>query len=253
MILFRRILPFLAALLLVGLFWLQLQTPWSYPYIAVIGIASIPVLAGLIAWKRIGWKDLLEKMAPLSILHLALGFGLVLSEGAFAHTVILFFAGISTLLSFELLFLLAYTPAVYPVNGLSRVGIAYVPIAAWYTVATSIGFLIFIHSNPLWHIVITAALGAALFRTTGHQGATVAQHRIWTLIGACVGMEIGWIGLLLPVSMGMQGLIAAIFFSGVLRLRRYLYAPKLSRRLAWSEALGAALILFLSLVSAKWL
>ena len=253
MILLLRILPLLAALFIDAMFWLQLSQPWAYPYIALIGILAMPAFGGLIAWRKIGWRDFLEKLAPMFILHLALGFGLVLSEGVLAHGVILFFAGVSAFLSFELLFLLTYNPVAYPVNGLSRIGIAYVPIAVWYTVATSSGFLVFIHSNPVWHVVLSACLGAALFRTTGHPGATERQNRIWTLIGFLVGMEIGWIGLLLPVSMEMQGFLAAIFFSGVLRLRRYLYAPQLGKRLAWSEAIGMTLVLLISLVSAKWL
>lgn len=253
MILLLRLLPLTAAILQGGAFSWQLRVPGAYPYFVLVGILFVPAAAAFLSWKRVAWGDLLEKMAPTFILHLSLGFGLLLVESPLARSMITVLAAVSTFVSLELLFLLAFNPAAYPVSGLSRVNIAYVPIATWYAISTSVGFLVFLHSDGIWHVLVAAALGAVLFRTTGHPGATHAQNRTWMLIGLITGIEIGAIGLILPVSMGMQGFIAALIFTAVLRVRRYVYDPKPSVRLAWSETVGACTLFAASLLTAKWL
>jgi len=253
MILLLRILPFVAAILQAGCFSFQKQHPQTYPYVALAGVLCVPVAAVLLSAKRIKLGDLSEKMSPTFLLHLALAFGLALTEGWLSVDVIIVLGAISTFISLELLFLHIYQPSVYPMNGLSRLNIAYVPIAVWYTAATSAGFMVFIHSAWYWHVGMLALLGATLFRTTGHPGATQNQQSIWTVVGFVTGAEIGWIGLLLPVSMGMQGLVAAILFTGMLRVRRYLYDPKPSTRMAWGEAIGICALFVIGIVSAKWL
>lgn len=253
MILLLRILPILTAFLQAGCFLLQKQQPGTYPMFALAGVLSVPAASFLLSLKRVRIGDLVEKMMPTFILHLSLAFGLLLAEGGIAVWIIATIGAVSTFMSLELLFLLAYRPAAYPMNGLSRVNIAYVPIAIWYAAATSAGFMVFMHTDWYWHVGAFAALGGILFRTTGHPGATRHQNIVWTFIGFLAGAEIGWIGLLLPVSMGMQGFVAAILFTGTLRIRRHLYDPKPSKRMAWAEAVGATSLFFLGIFTAKWL
>lgn len=253
MIVFIRFLPLLAALLNAALFWLQTEQPGTYPFFVLIGVASVPVASFLIAWRRLKLTDLLEKMAPTFVFLLSLAFGLLLAEHPPAILTIVVLASVATYLSLELLFLLAFNPAAYPVNGLSRVNMAYVPIAVWYAVSTSAGLLVFLHVNRAIHLLITAGLGALLFRTTNHPGATSRQNAVWTLVGVLTGLEIGWIGLLLPISMGMQGIVAALIFTSALRVRRYLFDPKPSRRMAWSEAAAVFLLCVALAGTAKWL
>jgi len=100
---------------------------------------------------------------------------------------------------------------------------------------------------------LCAILGVLLFRTTGHPGATRQQNNVWMAVGGLVGAESGLLGLLLPVSMQMQGLIATLVMCGTLRMRRYLYEPRPSRKLAWAEGILGAVLLILTLASAKWL
>lgn len=253
MILLLRLLPFATALFHGAACVWQIRQPGTYPVLLLFGTLAMPIAASLIAWKRISRAALLEKMTPTFVLHLALAFGLLLTEGRWAQTIVVVLAATSTYLSLELLFLLAHSPSLYPVNSLSHVTLAFVPIAVWYAVSTSSGFMVFIHSARVWHLVITSALGAVLFRATGHPGATRREQILWMGIGILTGAEIGWMGLILPLSMSMQGFIAAFLFTAVLRVRRYLYAPKPPLRLAWSETIGGAALFAVSLVSAKWL
>ncbi len=253
MIIWIRLLPMLVAAATAVLFFFQIRQPGTYPFIVCAGIALVPAASLLISWRRLKPADLLEKMTPTFVLLCALGFGLLLAERTLAVAALIAIATISTYLSLELLFLLSYNPAAYPVNGLSRVNMAYVPIAVWYAISTSSGLLMFLHVNRVIHVCIAAGLGALLFRTTDHPGASREQHAVWTLMGVLIGTEIGWIGLLLPVSMGMQGMIAALLLTAALRVRRYLYDPKPSRQAAWSEASAVSLLFIGAAGTAKWL
>jgi len=253
MILLLRLLPFIVALFQAACFIWQKGSPGTYPFLVVIGVLLVPVASGFLAFRRISFVDLIEKMTPTFVLHLALAFGLSLAEGPLAVWTIAIIGGVSSFLSLELLFLNAYRPSAYPMNGLSRVNIAYVPIAIWYVASTTSGYMMFIHAPWFLHVGLLSLLGAILFRTTGHPGASLAQNIIWTLIGVLAGAEIGWIGLMLPLSMGMQGVVAAILFTGTLRMRRYLYDPKPSSRMALGEAVGLCALFISCIVTAKWL
>lgn len=252
MIILIRLIPFAVGLLEVVVFWQQQFHPSWYPWILAIGLVAFPVGAITVAWGRVGIRDLAGKLAPSFLLLASMAFAFLLAEASWQFALLEAFAGVSSFLSLEVLFLMAHYPSAYPVNGISRVNISFVPVIMWYAVSTSIGLITFIHSDRVWHVAMCAVLGYVLFATTSHPGATRTQNRVWSFVGICTGIEIGIVGLLLPVSMAMQGLIAAILMSGVLRMRRYLYAPKPSRRVAWSEAIGIIIVGAVSLTTAKW-
>lgn len=253
MILLIRIIPLFMGLATAGLFWWQPQLPGTYPILVFLATAFLPLASLAIAGRSVKFWDVMEKMGPTYIFVAVLGFAMLLTEGRLALIIVTALAAVAAFVSLELLFLLARDPGNYPVNGLSHVNIAYVPLTVWYAVSTSNGVLVFLQSAGIWHIAVCAVLGILLFRTTGHPGATRQQNGIWMAIGGLVGAEIGLLGLLLPVSMQMQGLIAVLVFCGALRVRRYLYEPKPSRRLAWSESVIGLVLFIVSLVSAKWL
>lgn len=161
--------------------------------------------------------------------------------------------GTVSFLSLELLFILAHDPSRYPVNGLSRLTIAYVPLTIWYAASTSSGLLTFLHADRFWHVLAMAVLGGVLFRTTGHPGATPAQNTVWTMVGILAGFQAGLLGAMLPLAMPMQGLVASFILCVPLRARRYVYAPHPTSRQAWIEGMAAGTIFLLSLVTAKWL
>ncbi|MEO5927246.1 MAG: hypothetical protein ABIO72_00925 [Patescibacteria group bacterium] len=253
MILLYRFLPLLVAVLEGVLFWSQMNNPLTYPWIVVFGIIALPAATVAIAWKRLPLSDAFERILPSFILLLALAFALLLVEGPLAVWAVIIIASVSVFISLELLFLLVYDPPRYPVNGISRANIAYVPIAVWYAASTSVGLLVFLHTPPIWHVALMTVLGAVLFRTTGHSGASLHEKAVWSLLGALVGVHIGLLGIMLPISMPMHGLIAAFLVSVTLRARRYLYAPHPSPRQAWIEGVAAVLLFVTSLSTAKWL
>jgi hypothetical protein len=248
-----RILPFLIALCEAAVFTEQLRHPLSYPWLVLIGVCALPLASLTISWGRVRFLDMLEKMTPTFVLIACLAFALLLAEGRGPQAAIVIIASLATLASLELLFLLAFNPARYPVHGLSRVNIAYVPIAIWYAASTSSGLLTFLQMSRIIHVLILVALGAVLFRTTGHPQSSRRENTVWSFVGAIVGANVGMLGLLLPLSMPMQGIVAVVFLCAVLRARRYKYDPKPPKRQAWTEAVVAIATFTILLITAKWL
>jgi hypothetical protein len=248
-----RLIPFVCSMAIVFAFWLQVRYPFYYPWIALSGAVLLPLASFWMARGRVGYKDLLEKMSPTLIFVLALVFALLLAEGGLQVTAIIILAGVGTYLSLELLFLLAFAPPRYPVHGISRVNIAYVPFIIFYIAATSAGLMTFVHT-PLWiHVVLMTVLGLILFRTTGHPEATKEQNQRWMLIGLITGLHLGLLGAMLPLSMFAQGAIAMVLFSSMLRLRRYLYHPLPVKKQAWLEGVTAIVLLSAILTTSRWL
>ncbi|MCR4278400.1 MAG: hypothetical protein NUV81_00660 [bacterium] len=253
MILFFRLLPFLVGALEVVVFREQMVHPLSYPGIVLIGVIALPLSAFLMSWRRVHLGDMMEKMTPAFILLASLAFSLLLIEGEVALWIVACIASLASYFSLEMLFLHAYVPTRYPVHGLSRLHIAYVPIIIWYASATSTGLLTFVHSDRVIHLAGMTALGMILFRTTGHPGATKEANRIWMFVGALAGLHVGLLGLFLPLRMPAQGMLAAIILSALLRVRRYLYEPKPSRRQAWIEGVSVAIILVAVATTSAWI
>lgn len=253
MTIFLRFLPFLIALLQASVFYLQITKPLSYPFLVLLGVLALPIASFAISWKRISLRDMLGRMLPSFVLLGTLAFALLLSEGIYAISLIIALASIASFVSLELLFLFIYHPSRYPVSGISRVNIAYVPISVWYVAATSNGLLVFLHMEKIWHVFIMLALGAVLFRTTGHEGASAPEKTLWTFLGALIGAQVGLLGVILPVSMQVQGIIAAFLLCASLRARRYLYDPKPSLKQAWIEGMSATVAFVVVLSTAKWL
>ncbi len=253
MILFLRTLPFLVGALQAFAFLYQSKFVYTYPWLVLLGILFVPISATLITWKKIPYRDLLQKMLPTYVTLACLAFGLLLVEGAWQFWLLAGCAIAVSCISLELLFLLQYDPAAYPVHGISRVNVGYVPIAVWYAASTSIGMITFLHTDPRWHLALMSVLGALLFRSTGHEDATSTQTTQWTLFGALIGVEVGIIGIFLPIPMQTQGLLAAILLSAVLRSRRYLYAPQPSKMVAYIESSAAVIVFIVMLTTTTWI
>ncbi len=253
MTIFYRPLPFLAAIAMAVGLYLQYVRPLDYPWYALLGAATVPAVALLMAYKRVHQADLAEKMLPTYLLILSVVFAVLLAEGHIYRIVLAVVGSLASLLSLELLFLYTFMPSRYPVNGLSRVNIAYVPLTVFFATSTSVGLMFFLHSSSILHVLGMLALGVALFRTTGHPDASREQNNRWMLVGAVTGLHLGLLGAMLPLSMEVQGTVAMLVFSGILRMRRYLYQPYPSKVQTWTEFAIATILLVSITVSSRWL
>jgi hypothetical protein len=253
MIILLRLLPILVAALQVAFFLIQMRYAQTYPWVVIWGVLIFPLAALAIGRGRIRTAHVLEKMTAPLVLLVSLAFALLLAETMAAQIVIIALAATVCFLSLELLFFLVFNPARYPVNALSRLNLACVPLAAWYAASTFNGLLSFLQVEKLYLVAGMVALGAILFCTTGHAGAERKHNLVWTMVGAMAGAHAGLLGIWLPVSMPVQGAVAAFILSAVLRARRFSHDPKPSPRQAWIEGTIAAALLVVLLGTAKWL
>lgn len=251
--LFYRILPFLSSLITAAAFYFQFKQPFDYPWFASLGALALPVSAYLVSYKRIVLWDMVKKMLPTMLLILALAFAMLLVEGAIEQWIVIALSFIGSFLSLQLLFFLCFMPSRYPVGGLSRVNIAYVPLIILFSVSTSTGLINFLHT-PRWpHIVGMVLLGILLFQTTGHPEASVEQNYTWMLVGAITGLYLGLLGAMLPLGIWQQGALGMVVFCGILRMRRYLYNPLPGKRQAASEFALALIFLVAIAITSRWL
>jgi hypothetical protein len=68
-----------------------------------------------------------------------------------------------------------------------------------------------------------------------------------------VGVHIGLLAWILPVGHGVYAALVALLLALPLRIRRYSYDPRPSRRHAWVESGLAAVFFFGILVSSRWI
>lgn len=252
----RRLSPWLIAALACLLASWQWQNPLFFPYPLVMVLAVQAAAIGFIGWRRISLGFLVEKMFPSLLAEAVMGGAFLLTENSLERWIVTgLFVGIP-LLSLELFFLLVYDPSRYPVNGLSRLNLALLPVASFFLASTVSGLQVFLVDSlhlPEWvWPVIFVLFGSVFYLLTAHPSAERAHRERWAWIGALVGLQVGLLGLLMPVGMAVHGAVAALIFSFPLRMRRYAYQPVPPPQLAWAEGVLAIGLFCALLFSSRW-
>lgn len=252
MLVLRRFLPFLVgALNALCLFW-QAGSPGTYPWIAAIAPVAFLAVGFFIGAKRLPWQGLVARLLPPTLAIIVAAFGLLLFEGSIARWGVPIFVGGVSVIALELLFLLAFLPTRYPVNGLSRLNLCLVPIVLWLANDASVGLTMFIHASRLIPIVVLSVIGALLFWATAHLEDAPEHRKRWSLLGGWLGAHIGLLGAFLPLQVSVHGSYAALLATLALRSRRYGMMPRLPRGLVWGEIGGVLLLLIAVFATARW-
>ncbi|MFA5129934.1 MAG: hypothetical protein WC477_03360 [Patescibacteria group bacterium] len=249
---FFQFLPLLCAIANAGLFFFQVQSPNSYPWMIVFP----PILTFgamiLMVWRKRRNISEWRAMIPLIFTLSASGYALLLSEGIVSHWIIPIFVGCATWYLLHLMFVSIFLPARYPVNGISHANLALVPVALWFTAYTSYGLMVFINVSRLIPPgVMTLSCFLLFYGTSYASGATASRWR-WTLIGTWIGLQIGILINAMPSSMETIGALAALCGGYALRVRRYGIFPLIPKRMMLIEALSAGGLLVLILALAAW-
>lgn len=226
--------------------------PRDYPWALAAVLASYVAASVTLGWKRLGPKDLAEKMLMPGFAFVSLALASLMAEHTAERIALTTLLTVVPFYALELLYLLAHQPSRYPVNGLSRLNLALVPLAAFCVAVGLIGMQIFIRW-PDWGTVLAfTAFGAAVARLTEHPTVGRAAALRWTVFGAVLGLHVGILAVVLPVGLEVTGSLAALAFAWPLRARRYSYEPKPPRRLAIAESAGAAALFVAILLVSRW-
>lgn len=251
-ILFLRLSSWISGVLAFFVAMWQWSHPLTYPWPMAAFLAWYAACLFLISWRRLDWRDALDKCLPSLLVLAAICLGFLMAETALERWVITILLTIIPFLVLELLFLLTRAPSRYPVNGLSRLNITLVPLGAFFLGATLNGLAVFVHIRAWIFLIALASFSAAAFFLTSHPTATHAHRGRWSALGAIVGVHAGLLGLLLPVGVLVHGALTSLFIGFPLRVRRYAYEPVPSRRLAWGESVLALGLLVVLMISSRW-
>lgn len=248
-----RSLPILMALIGVLLAWLQWNMPLSYPW-PLLGIllAFLVFSASLFFGRSLASIDAAHQFLPTAIVLVAGGLGMLLAEQTYERIVLtLVLSGIPAF-ALELYYLANYEPTKYPVNGLSRLNVALVPVIAFFAAVALYGMQVFLRLNSWYSLIAFPVAAAALYFVTSHPTAERPHRLRWSLVGAMAGLHAAILVLLLPVSLVVHGAIAAIMIAAPLRIRRYAHPPTPSRRLAYTEGISSAVLFLAILLTSRW-
>ncbi|MEN9558652.1 MAG: hypothetical protein RL141_1021 [Candidatus Parcubacteria bacterium] len=252
MLLFRRVMPIISAMVSAGCLYWQAGSAGTYPWVAAMAPITFAAAAVFIGWKRISLSELAVRVAPSVLALASAAYGLLLAEGIFASVLIPLFGGVISFVALTLLFFVIFLPSRYPVNGLSYFNLALVPVVLWLVQYASVGLTMFVHASRWIPLSVLAGTGAMLFWSTAHVESEHAHRRRWSMLGAWIGVQLGLLGLLLPVEIILHGGYAALLGAFALRARRYGIAPRVSRPIVWAEAVGGVLLLAVMLATARW-
>ncbi|MBP7006203.1 hypothetical protein KBB27_03720 [Patescibacteria group bacterium] len=249
MILLLRLAPMLAGFAIYALFEWQWTHPLFFPWPLLGAMAAYLVIAArLVAVRKDRWDMMWKAIPGLLLLGSATVCSLLFEEIFWQHGLSLFVA-IATYLSLELLFLLAYDPARYPVHGLTYLDVGIVPLTNALLVWGMVGVRTFQKLMlPFWMpMIVLMVVNAIGFIATSHPDATREQRRAWAMFGGAIGAALGVLILFLPLTMPAQAFLAALLVAAPLRLRRYGFSPYPPRAMAWFEG-GVFLLLFIGLL-----
>ncbi|MFA6429589.1 MAG: hypothetical protein WCV84_03785 [Patescibacteria group bacterium] len=246
------LLPWIVSILAFGLVEWQWKEPLLYPWPLLVPIALHIFAAVMIGMRRLPWKEMLEKMGPSALAMMSMAFAFLLIEGTVMHLILgVLFAGIS-LLTLKLFFFLCFDAARYPVNAISRVNLALMPLTAFFLAWGMAGLTVFMRLPWYATLPVFAGVCALFYYWTAHPTATASTRWQWAAIGAFIGLQVGILVQLLPISMEVQGVVAAFMTALPLRVRRYGYQPRPSHRVAWVEG-GLAVTAYVgALIFARW-
>lgn len=256
--LFRLLAPWILCVLDFFLIQWQWSAPLFYPWPFAVVLASFIFAVWFIGYKRMSWAETAHKMGPVCFFLFAVSVASVLAEGIWWQWGIAFCVAGTVFLSLKLFFLFCYDPQRYPVNALSHVGLSMVPLGFFFLVRGTSGLWIFLRTPdntvPLFLLsaIVFAGFGAYLYRWTMHPSADLRDRARWTWFGVVIGLQMAVLMALLPFGIGAHGALAALYASVPLRIRRYAYQPRPSRRIAWTEGVAAAGAMFGVLLLVRW-
>jgi hypothetical protein len=247
-----RLLPWLTALFA----FVAAQYQWthllSYPLPLVIWFVWFVFAILLIRWSKVSFRATFEKMTPAVFAAAGAILAFLMAQDAVQRLGLTLALVLLSWVTLELFFYYAYDPKRYPVNALSHVNLALVPLIVFYCTCGLSGLQLFLQI-PWWLSVVTFIfLGAILFALTEHPVADLAHRIRWRGLGMWIGAQASLLLLFLPVTVSVRGALLALLFFVPLRVRRYAYAPRPSTRVSWLEG-GIALALFVFvLLTAQW-
>lgn len=250
--LFIRLLPWISALVAFATAEYQWRHPFTYPVPLLLWLGWFILAIGVIRLKRVSFQATFEKMTPAIFAAASTIAAFLMAQDQIQRWGLTLVMVSLSWITLELFFYYAYDPKRYPVNALSHINLALVPLIIFYSTCGLSGLQLFLQT-PWWlPVAIFILLGAILFALTEHPVADAAHRIRWRGLGMWIGAQAALLLLFLPVTVSVRGALLALLFFVPLRIRRYTYAPLPSARVSWMEGVAALAFFLFVLLTAQW-
>lgn len=247
-----RLLPWISGLGMAVAMWVQWQNPLWYPGPFLAGSVLFLVAATLLLWKRVSLLGFVERVLPPTLLLTATALAALMADNSIHSLALSVTAVVTATISLEMIFYFLFDPKRYPVNALSHIALASVPLTAYGFAVGISGLLVFVRI-PYWiPCVLFGVYGLIAYWLTEHPVANTASRNRWRILGAVVGVQVAIFLLVLPLDVWAQGLLAAFLFALPLRIRRYAFPPVPVVRMAIAEVTISIFLFSTLLLTARW-
>ncbi len=232
--------------------WMQWRDPLLYPAPFLVAIGVFLTSAIVMLWKRVSITGFFERVVPPFALLFSIALAFLMIENPLQQLFFSCVAVVAVTVSLEMMFYFLFDPKRYPVNALSHMALASVPLTAYTLMAGLAGLRIFLNI-PFWiPCLLLGGFGVIAYWTTEHPVADAASRRRWRILGGIIGLQVALFSLLLPLEVWTLGLLAAFLFAAPLRIRRYAFPPSPSSRIAVFETICGVLFFGTLLLTARW-
>ncbi len=253
MILLRRTLPFLGALLTAVLLEVLLvRQPLFWYFLPLLFVVTAYPIGALIGW-RIGTSEFWQFLiTPIMLVGSTLFFFLFLSNPLFAHLVV---AATAVLFGWycENLFLFYYRTSEYQPNALEHISLYANLLAVFFLYSSLYAARVFLALPYVVVIAVgTAAAAIFAFQMLAHSKVVVRER--WDLFGglALIMAEVFGVVALLPTTQYVAGLLIAIPYYLMMSITRHALRNTLTRSVLLRNAILGVLTFTVTVLAAPW-
>lgn len=249
--LFLRLSPWFVAVVSALVSSWQWRAPALYPWPLVMGLCVYVIALIALLWRSSAWRAGAIALLPAFFSMTMIGFGhLMIEETVLRVSTTAVFAFIPWL-ALELGWFMLYESHHYPARAFTRLNLALVPLSMWYLLTTLQGIQVFLQilSGMLMALCVFATV---LWFVITIRSWKDQREKRWIWASLVIGGHVALLLVLLPVSMPVQGALAALLVALPLRLRHLVHERGPFFRALWLEG-GLLCVLWIGILfSARW-
>lgn len=251
MILFRRLLPSLLALLVFGGFQYLFRHPTQFwiVSVSVLGVVSAGVL--VLHPARRG-EVLLFAVAPILFIA-SVTLYLLFPERQLVRHVIAFAAAVGVWIYCEQLFAFRYRTANFQAFALEHIA-GYLDLASVFLSTAGLHGLRYSLGFPLPYVILLGGVIQGVAASHALAMAKVEGRTRWVTAGflTLLGFEVLWVATMLPAAADVVALLTATFYFSALSLAHYALRSSLDREHRQRYILLVVIVVLFVVLTSRW-
>lgn len=250
--LFLRVSPWIVAGFAALLSSWQWRSPTLYPWPLVAALCAYILGSIALLWRSSAWRSGAVALLPAFLAMFVIGFGHLLIEETGLRLWTTFLFAFIPWLALELGWFMLYESHHYPAKAFVRLNLALVPISTWYLLTTLQGIRVFLQVLPSGLMTVCVFMTVLWFVITLRSWRDAREKR-WLWASLVIGVHVALLLVVLPISMPVQGAIAALLIALPVRLRHLAHERRPFFRGLLLEGGALGLLWMGVLLSARWM